>query len=236
MSRQFCIMTTGRSGSTELINCLAAFDDVAVPSKDIECLDNELVHPRTWERNSQQYAALCGPIADKNELIAAFFAHNRHRPYAGFKSMPNRHQNYDDFVDRDDVQFIVLRRRDIASMAASFYMAKRTGSWRRSGEPQAYRWQFRRDDAQEVVSNLQYLLASEQQLNRISNAITLTYEDLCDPNFSHSRLDEFFGRSVKLANPKPPTSAASYVVNWTVFQDFVNRMYRQLQLGPGARP
>jgi hypothetical protein len=227
-TRRFCLMTTGRTGSTQLMNSLADSDEVRVPAKDIECSDNELTHPEALQKNLEQYAALCGPIKGQTELIETFYQHNRRYHYAGYKSMPTREENYDAFVSRKDIQFIVLTRSDIASTTASFYMAIRDGSWSRKGEPQPAHWHFdEKDDGQGIAGNLKYLATSHLLLERITDPIHLTYEDLCSPGYCNARLDDFFGRHIGLAAPRPPTSGADYVVNWDTFKAFVDRTYRE---------
>ena len=36
-------------------------------------------------------------------------------------------------------------------------------------------------------------------------------------------LDDFFERPIRLAHPKPPLHAETYVVNWLEFLEFVTR-------------
>lgn len=222
-SRRFCVLTVGRSGSTSLMNFLAKFDDIAMPCKDVDCVDNELLNPDSVVRIAAEYAARCSaPIRTPDELIECFYRVHGAAPYAGFKSMPNRHSDLAAFTVRQDIRFITLVREDIASTVASFQVAIHTGSWRRFGEPQAARWVFNpARDGQGVLSNLAYVLQSNAALRRIPHAIALTYEGLCDPAFSNAALDQFFARQVRIDNPRPPTHGSSYVENWEEFAAFV---------------
>src|SRR6185503_1179150 len=111
-------MTVGRSGSTSLTEALAEINEVALPSRNIVCEDEELVHPARIDGFMQEYSKLAGkPVKTPTELIEAFYALNEAAPYAGFKSMPNRHPDWAAFTTRKDIQFITLRRRDIPSTA-----------------------------------------------------------------------------------------------------------------------
>ncbi len=37
--RKFCVLTVGRAGSTALLGRLARYPDIALPGKNIECID-----------------------------------------------------------------------------------------------------------------------------------------------------------------------------------------------------
>lgn len=236
MARKFCVMTVGRSGSTSLMEVIEPLEDVAVPNKNIPCEDDELLHPRRVKEYMREYARLSGrAVATPAELIEAFFALNDDQPYAGFKSMPNRHPDYEAFTSRPDIQFITLQRRDYASTSASFLRAEATGTWRRHGEPRSDRWRFdpKRDGAR-LAANLAYIHASRAQLDGIADAIHLWYEDLCDPAYASAELDAFFGRPVRIKDPKPPTTGASYVENWEQFKAFADDAWARLE-GPSGK-
>ena len=228
--QRFCVLTVGRAGSTSLMNRLASFPDVAVPGRNLTCVDQELLHPKRVREYMAGYSRLCGTLITRpRELIDRFFELNSGAAYAGFKSMPDRHPDLEEFVARPDIRFITLTRRDIASTVASFLTAQSTDSWRRFGEPQQAHWRFESSrDSDRVLANLGYIQQSEEQLRRIPRAIRLSYEELCDPGFCCPPMDDLFGRPVRLEDPKPPTSAASYVDNWEEFRDFVEREYRRL--------
>jgi LPS sulfotransferase NodH len=230
VQRRFCVLTVGRAGSTSLMDCLAQYPDIAVPNKNIACIDQELTHPARIQAHAAAYAELCGrAITTPEQLIECFFEINSDAAFAGFKTMPNRHKDLGRFVARSDIQFVTLTRRDLASTVASFLVAMATESWRRSGEPQAARWQFDvQRDAPAVLGNLRYVVRSHAQLNQVRNAIALVYEDLCDPGFFSKELDAFFGRGIRLCDPKPPTSAEAYVANWQEFHAFVDQAQRQM--------
>lgn len=211
-------MTMGRSGSTSLMKALTRHSDIAGPSKNVASDDEELLRPAAAWRYAQEYSALCGRlIATPNELIESFFALNRGCAYAGFKSMPQRHDDYAQFIARDDIQFITLDREDLPSTVASFLLAERTGAWRRAGEAPPARWTFRSEDRLRVAQLVEYVLLVRQRLAEIPRAIHLTYEQLCDPQFSHAPLDGFFDRPIRLPDPRPATHASTYTENWEEF-------------------
>ena len=83
-------------------------------------------------------------------------------------------------------------------------------------------------DSGPILSNLRYIVRSQARLARVPNAIALVYEDLCDPEFSDRSLDSFFGRRIRLDDPKPPTSGASYVANWEEFRAFIDAARRRM--------
>lgn len=231
MTRRFCLMTVGRTGSTSLMEALGRSEDIAVPNKNIECPDNELIHPRTLTNNLARYSELCHrTLSGQQELVDAFFELNADYAYAGFKSMTNRHKDYPGIFSRSDLQYITLDRRDIASTAASFLLAEIRGSWRRHGEPQPEGFRF--DAARwgkRVESNVVYMFRSHWVLNDLPGAIHLYYEDLCNPDARSAELDAFFGRPVRLLTPKPPTSGSSYVSNWEEMQAFVDNAWQKCQ-------
>ena len=225
---RFCLLTTGRSGSTSLMNFLAKFDDIALPCIDVECADNELLNPKRAAQYAKVYAARCAlPVNTVNDLIECFYRVHGTATYAGFKSMPNRHPDFDAFAARSDIRFITLVREDIVSTVASLLVAIDTGFWRRVGEPHSAKWRFDlARDEQRVLSNLAYVLQSNEVLRLIPDAIALTYEELCEPNFRSSALNHFFARHVCIENPRPPTHGSSYVENWDEFAAFVQSSVR----------
>ncbi len=222
MARKFCVMTVGRSGSTSLMEAIGRFEDVALPGKDIECEDQELLHQKRVRGYMKQYAALAGGrIAGQGELIEAFYRLNAKKPYAGFKSMPDRHADFAAFSAREDIQFITIQRRDYASTAASFLRAQATGTWRRHGEARGDRWRFdAKRDGKALKANLAYIHGSRARLDGVPGAIHLYYEDLCEPGYASLALDEFFGRPLRFLDPRPATVGASYVENWEEFSAF----------------
>jgi hypothetical protein len=221
--KKFCVLTIGRTGSTSLMHALEKFDDIALPSRDTVCVDNELLHAERIADYMEHYAPYASEkIIRPQQLINAFYACHAEVPYAGFKSMPNRHPNYFKFITRSDIQFITLTRRDLPSLVASFISAMENGTWRRNGEDPPTEWKF--DIAKHgkaVVSNVAYVLKSYAALNCVPNAIRLSYEGLCDPSKEHLELNKFFGRIVNLADPKSPTLGENYVENWAEFKSFV---------------
>ena len=221
-SRRFCLLTVGRSGSTSLMNFLGSFSDIALPCKDVDCVDNELLHPDRVAAYAAAYARRCNrSVRTSNELIECFYAVQT-APYAGFKSMPNRHPDFATFATRGDIRFITLLREDVVSTVASFLVAMDTGSWRRSGEPQRARWTFNMQrDGRRVLGNLAYVQQCNAALRGVPRAIGLSYEELCSPDFGNAELDSFFGRKVRIENPRPPTHGGSYVENWEEFSAFV---------------
>ncbi|NOT15080.1 MAG: sulfotransferase [Methylotenera sp.] len=231
-AKQFCVMTVGRSGSTALMNYLQTFDDIALPCKEIDCVDNELVHPKFSAQYQAAYSKLSGElVADNDALINTFFKRHESLAYVGFKSMPNRHANLAQWLNRSDVQMIALWREDVASTVASFMKAQETGSWRRDGATGAdAKWYF---DVQKhgemALNNLAYVLKSNAILKNAPNAIKLSYEALCDTQFNHPELNQFFNRTVKINNPKPPTSAEQYVENWAEFKQFIAEATQKLE-------
>lgn len=216
--RRFCLLTTGRSGSSSLMRAFQAYDDIALPAKQIGLEANELLLPRGFEQHKRAYQKLLGrPIDGGGDLIEAFYQYSDGTAFAGFKSMPHRHADYADFVARKDIRFITLVRADVASTVASFMLAMRQGTWGRRGEAPRKRWTFQPQDAREARAILTRLRRNLHALEAVPGAIRLTFEDLCDPNHHAAELDDFFGRPIRIADPRPPTSGASYTGNWADF-------------------
>lgn len=223
-------MTTGRSGSTALMDCLEAFDDIAVPNKNVDCRDNELLLWRNVLSYVSQYTLLRQqPIADKAGLIEAFWAHNAAVSYAGFKAMPDHFDDFAAFCARHDVRFIVLIRRDIPATVASFMLALERQTWRRQGGQPEERWTFTRQNAGPTANNIRYLFDSHRALSQVPGAIRLSYEEFCEPGFCNAELEDFFGRRIALEEPRRPTDASGYVTNWDPFRRFVEEQWQRLE-------
>lgn len=216
--RKFCVLTTGRSGSTWLMEALERFPDIAVPKKQIDCADSELLRPGGYSAHCRAYEALTSTwVVGQESLIDSFFWLSAEAAFAGFKSMPHRHENYDGFLRRRDIRFITLERLDTASTVASFLLAARAGTWRRRGAQPAQRWTFRPEDEVEAKSVLTRLRENRAALACVPQAIRLTYEDLCREGFASPELDAFFERPIRFGNPQPPVSGAAYTENWAAF-------------------
>jgi hypothetical protein len=223
-------MTAGRSGSTSLMDRLARFDDIAMPIKDVDCRDNELLHPQFAPDYSRAYSGFCGTVIDSpHALIEGFYTYHAKDTYAGFKSMPERHEDFDDFVRRPDIQHITLLREDVASTIASFVIAKLAGTWRRFGEPQRLQWRFDPERGDNLLGTINYILDSNAAIKRMPNAIQLNFEALCSPHFNSTELNDFFGREIRLDNPRPPVHGSTYVDNWDKFEKFVAEVAEKQQ-------
>ncbi|MEM9367874.1 MAG: hypothetical protein AAGD07_17925 [Planctomycetota bacterium] len=224
MTKKFCLLTPGRSGSTTLIRAIGNRPGVALPSRDISsCIDDELVHPARLRQTSKAYEALVGrPIPDGNALVDTFFEVHQSDAFAGFKSMPARHEPYESFLRTEGLHFIVLTRDDLPSLVASFHVAKRRGTWRREGEEHEFRWRFTRDQIPGLRATTEYVRRSVELLKQVPNPIWIRYEDLVSPGFQCIELDAFFGSPIQIESPKGPVSGSSYVSGWNDFQSYVH--------------
>ena len=107
-----------------------------VPAADIDCPHNELLVPEQLLAHMQAYRALTGqPITTAQDLIDAFFERHRQARFAGFKTMHNRHRDWQTFFARPDIQFITMRQRDVASTVASLVIAIDRPLWDRTTRP-----------------------------------------------------------------------------------------------------
>ncbi len=227
--KSFILMTTGRAGSTALMDSLEKFEDIAVPNKQIECRDNEILHPGYVKQYALIYQKITGlNVQNERDLINAFYNSNKHFDYAGFKSMPNRHPHFLELISNKKIQIITLHRSDIASTVASFIIASDANTWRREGGDQPNNFTFGADYEKRAFSHLLYIEQSWQRLKIIPNAIHLTYEDLCSDDFNNVQLDEYFQRNIKLMSPKKPTLAEHYVDNWQEFSTFIDIQFKKI--------
>jgi len=230
--KRFIILTSGRAGSTSLIDALARFDDIAVPSKQIDCVDNEIFHPRLTRQYAQQYQELSGmPVKDELSLVEAFFKSNESTDYAGFKSMPNRHQCLPQIANDGKIKIITIVRKDLASTVASFIIAIDKNTWRRKGGKQKNRFTFGPKYEERAFSHLAYIVQAQRLFESMPNCIHLWFEDLCSPGFCNEELNDFFQRPVKLEKPRPPIPGSGYVNNWVEFSAFIDQKLAQINSG-----
>ena len=228
--RRFCLLTSGRAGSTALMDVIAGLDGVAVPACDVDCIDHELLHPARIRRYAKYYSFYAAhPIATGSDLINAFYRCHSQSNWAGFKTMSNRHRDLSHFIARKDIQFITLRRRDIPATVASFMLAMEQNTWRRDGGQPQQTWTFSDANKELVLSNLAFVHQSHRALDELSAAIALDYEDLCEPGFESSELNQYFEASLVLPHPQPPTDASRYVTNWLPFLNFCRATLKELR-------
>ena len=230
MTGRFAIVTTGRAGSTSLLAALGAYHDIAVPAKQIDCPDNEIFRRRNPHVYWSDYERLSGlPIHDDISLARAFYLSNAAAPYAGFKTMPNRHRNLAKLLADLSVQAIALIRRDIPATIASFLLAIDSGNWRRPPTEAPGVLRYTPALNPRIDSHLVYLLRASQTLASLPHAIRLSYEDLCTPNFDDPELQAFFGRRVTLPEPRAPLDPRTYVEGWPSYESYVTQRTWALQ-------
>ncbi len=226
---RFCILTYGRAGSTSLMKTLGSYADIAIPQKNIPHLHSELLHPRLKRKNKRHFSKLLQTsIRTDEDLINAFFQYNRDYAFAGLKIMPLFMKNFSSFLQRDDIHFIVLTRKDIPSMVASFQMARKSKRWQRTGGKHDTKWVFRPMDRLSVRGNIGYLRKSHDALTQVKDAIRITYEEISSPTFNNPELNTLFGREIRLPNPQGPTCGADYVENWEEFKTYVETTWNAL--------
>lgn len=222
-TRRFCVLTTGRTGSNALFDGIASYSDIAIPTLDGTAGNSELLNPRVVDRYRQLLARHGGPAAtDAESTVERFFDSCHGSAFAGFKLMPWQHPDFASFIQRSDVQRIVLRRDDLPSMLASWFIANRYDSWQKSSRTVVAQWTFGQAHVAELRRHLVFVLHATYQLEQVRDAIQLRYEDLCQPTFRSDALDTFFGRHIALPKPNPATQAREYLRNWPDFVAFVN--------------
>lgn len=226
--KRFILLTTGRAGSTALMDVLAKHEDIAVPNKQIDCRDNEILNPDHVRKYLAQYQRRSGvPVRDELSLIRAFYRASAGAGFAGFKSMPNRHRHLRELLEQDNPQVITLIRDDLAATVASFIVAIDAGTWRRAGGRQAVRFVFGPRYAARVRGHIDYILRSIAQLRALPNAIHLRFEDLCQAGYANQALEQYFQRPIRLPNPQPPLSGSEYVDNWEEFTFFIAQYLKE---------
>ena len=211
------------------MDSMGSHPDIAIPNKQIDCPSNELFGVVKPQRHWRDHARLSGSaVTDELSLTKAFYQRNT-APFAGFKTMPNRHRRFQQMVIDSEVQVICLIRRNLAATIASFIAATDTKSWQRHSERQQYRFRFSPALKPRVNDHLIYLLKSLRQIAKFESAITLKFQDLCSDISCHPRLNDYFERPIQLHNPRRPHDGASYVENWTEFKQHVRRVVREFQ-------
>ena len=229
--QKFCLLTTGRTGSTAFMRVLETHADIMVPNKDLDCPNNELLLPKRLQQYISQYASICNrPITTGNQLIEAFFDRHHEQSFVGFKSMCEYHGDLSRFVRRGDIQYITLIREDVVSTVASSLAAQARNNWKRHGGVPDFRLRYRPVMNDYIDLTVHNIYKCHLVVASLSDAIHLEYESLCMPGFVHQGLQQFFGRPVALASPSAPTKGQDYVDNWQQLNDFVQQrwaFYRQ---------
>lgn len=224
--QKFCLITTGRTGSSSFFNALRRFDDIRIPSYGGGCDTAELIHPLYMPLFAATYSqADIDRLPEKLELINDFYKYSDGKQFAGFKLLYSQLVEVESFLEREDVQFFVLLRKDIPSHMASQMMATDTGLWGRTGGPHTRSWNYAPQRKPGLTAALLNLKKAFNTFEGVKNAHVFYYEDLAGEGFFFDELDAFFGRHICLDEPKSPTSGAQYVGNWNYFRDEVTALW-----------
>lgn len=210
------------------MRALNAFDDIASPCKNSQLLFSELLHPNLLEEAYSIYSAL-GDLTDRtpSKLIDCFYDVNSSFPYAGFKLLFCQSAGVEQLWFSEDVQVITLLRHDIPSTMASLMMASDTGDWNREGGGHRRGWSYSSARGGELKERVAAHFKAVTSLMSIPNSIVIYYEDITQSGFVSASLREFFGRDVRLAEPRKPTSGEQYVRNWGEFRDLVESFWAE---------
>lgn len=212
MSRNFIILSAGRTGSTLLASALDAHPDVT-------CLDEVLKPTRL---------AISGMTYDQQHR--ALFADDP-RPARGCKlfyhHLPRRDRRWGWFFD--NCRIIHLTRRDLLAWHVSMETARRTGRWQGAGLPLAGR-RIAIDPGrmQEQIDKYVDNVARTRSRMCPERSLELTYEGLMDWERAICEVERFLGvaehelpMNYSRMNPEP---IAQRVVNWDEVGDEAKRI------------
>ena len=220
-AKKFCVLTTGRCGSRAFFRALEQHTNIISPTKQIGAGSRELLHHDHIKERYTQYSELVKrQVKTQSELIEAFYESNETVEYSGFKTLYHFVDDWEDFLKRD-LQWIILTREDLASQIASFRLALKTTDWINEDPKRSRHWSFLHSETNHVKALGNDILKQQKILSQIEG-IHITYEQLTKPNFSNSKLNEFFGAPIQLIDPQGPTSAEDYCLNWLTFKQFVD--------------
>lgn len=224
--QRFCVITSGRAGSTWLMDRLAEHDDVALVRRFIDSDDDELLNPLHIDAMRTRFGDVAA--SSSRSLVDGFYRAAGDWPFAGFKTMPDRHTDDAGFMLRPDIRFIVLLRESLVDTVASFLVAAERHAWRRGAQPPAC-WTFQPAHHPRATGLIDYLLRCQHALRRIPGAIQLSYEQLCTPGFRSEALDSFFARPLQFSDAREPTDARRYVSNHAELLEFVRATVTTLE-------
>lgn len=216
-AKRFCLVSPGRAGSTSLMRAFSAHRDIAVPGGN-----GELLNPRLRKEFADFVARKTGLAPDSpHALLEQFFAAGESAAYAGFKLIPLQYHEFDGLLQRTDIQFIVLTRKDLPSLVASWFIAKRFDTFRLGSRAVVKQITFGSEWQADLRRHIKTIVGNLDRIGRISGAIRVEYEDMCKPAFACTDLDSYFGRRIVLRDPRPATDARDYVRDWENFSQFV---------------
>lgn len=227
-AKKFAVLTTGRAGSSSLLQTLEKLPGLITPANSTEVGQTELLNPTFRADFFSIYSGLCGRnLKSERELISEFYRQNQSARFVGFKGLYSQLSSFKSLLLMQDVTFVVLLRRDIASTIASFMVAMDRGCWGRKGNSHKSAWSFHPKRYHELNRLVVAHYVAISSLLRVPRSIVLHYEELCCEGFSDSRLESFFESKVRFLNPRPPVSGASYVANWIEFKSCVEECWAE---------
>lgn len=207
--KRFIVVGHPRSGSTFLMNRLAMSVDAFTPNVNHEELFN--VYERLFN------CCVLGLDGSSERGMAEMFFQRSQQRFAGFKTMPSFHHEWQDILASPEIQFITLMRQDFLSCLASTIVSERIFDWRSpareqlAGQPLKFATLYPTRRKLEIhlgllLNRLLIDYRCLETLNERPSTIALTTEALTDAGFRHDRLDNFFEKPIVLRGFMPPTN------------------------------
>ena len=221
MKRKFCIVTMPRSYSTAVCRKL-----IEVVSPDIEMpgppkVGCELLHLEYIAEVSDFYGI---PLNDdEREFIDAYLEREPPAPaglrqavssagrrllkgprttFVGFKTFPFFH-HYNEFFDREDITFIVLRRMNLDHAFLSWCVAIWRNNFHQTFDAKLENLRFAEiaEHREAIINRMRQFLFNLRGMSRLleRGAIDLVVDE-SERIVNNPRLDEFFGRTIDFSS------------------------------------
>lgn len=237
MNKNFIVVGTPRSGTTFVCDVLSKFDDIWIPKFP----NYEPFNPNVLIKLSQ---SINDHAFDHDSIIKNFisFKSDKNAEYFGFKTFLSFHSNIRDLVKDNDLDVILILRKDFWKVVGSMLIAIDNNDYiGTSKKYKPYKFEITKREVRRVITFFNHLCRTYWELeNSFFNESTVIdkiyFEDLIE-NPNRPALEKYFERTIEFNHGyNDDDSIYSYIENFDEMRDFILSEVKKYKIHYSALP
>jgi len=227
-NKNFIVIGTPRSGTTFFCKVLNDYNDIWLP----EFPNYEPFNPWSVERASNAFNT---HLFDQDLILKKMLAEKERRQinYFGFKTFTQFHTDLLGLIDRNELDIILILRKDFWKVLASQLVAIDHNDYKGSStkyEPFVFQDTFR--ERRRILGFFGQICKSywwcENIFSKHKNFVDLLYlEDFSQEKNSFQNINNYFDREVILENNYENKNLEHYIKNYQEFENFIKEEARK---------